>query len=119
MDKITLNDFQKEQKKREIKEMIQQKYQTAKEWAVNNKAVVAAATPVVLSGITKFGKFVGRRVNLRKQEQLKTHYCYDRSLGHYWKLKRELRSDEWLEIDRRKRNGEKLSDILAQMRVLD
>lgn len=46
-------------------------------------------------------------------------YCYDRSLGHYWKLRRELTNEEWLEIDKRKKNGERLSDILDDMRVLD
>ena len=61
---------------------------------------------------------VSKRINLRKQEELKDLYCYDRSLGHYWRLRRELSNKEWLEIDQRKKNGERLSDILAEMTVL-
>ena len=61
---------------------------------------------------------VSKRINLRKQEVLKDLYCYDRSLGHYWRLRRELSNKEWLEIDQRKKNGERLSDILAEMKVL-
>ena len=60
---------------------------------------------------------VSKRINLRKQEELKDLYCYDRSLGHYWRLRRELSNKEWLEIDQRKKNGERLSDILAEMKV--
>ena len=63
-------------------------------------------------------KVVSKRINLRKQEELKDLYCYDRSLGHYWRLRRELSNKEWLEIDQRKKNGERLSDILAEMKVL-
>ena len=63
-------------------------------------------------------KVVGKYVNQHKQEDLKDLYCYDRSLGHYWKLRRELTNDEWLEIDKRKKNGERLSDILDELKVL-
>lgn len=75
-------------------------------------------TPIVIGGLTTITKVVGKHVNLRKQETLKDLYCYDRSLGHYWRLRRELSNQEWLEVDRRKRNGERLADILADMRVL-
>ena len=61
---------------------------------------------------------VSKRINLRKQEELKDLYCYDRSLGHYWRLRRELTNAEWLEIDRRKKNGERLADILEELKVL-
>ena len=49
---------------------------------------------------------------------MKDLYCYDRSLGHYWRLRRELSNKEWLEIDQRKKNGERLADILDEMKVL-
>ena len=75
-------------------------------------------TPIVIGGITTVAKVVGKHVNLHKQEDLKDLYCYDRSLGHYWKLRRELTNQEWLEIDKRKKNGERLSDILDELKVL-
>ncbi len=44
--------------------------------------------------------------------------CWDASLGHHWVLKRKLSKKEWLKIDRRKANGERLGDILDDLGVL-
>lgn len=55
---------------------------------------------------------------LDKEEELKEEYCYDRSLGHYWRLRRKISNDEWLEINRRKSEGESLGEILEQLRLL-
>ena len=62
---------------------------------------------------------LSKHAALAKEQDLKDLYCYDRSLGHYWKLRRELTNDEWLEIDKRKKEGERLSDILDDMKVLE
>ena len=119
MDNVfTMNDFRKEQKKREFKEKIISKINSGKQFIVRNKETIITLTPVVITGITTVSKVVNKRINLRKEENLKDLYCYDRSLGHYWKLKRELTNDEWLEIDKRKKNGERLSDILDELKVL-
>lgn len=115
---VRMEDFRKESKKRELKEKVKSKIQNGKEWIVRNKEAVVALTPVVIGGITTVAKAVGKRSNLRKEETLKDEYCYDRSLGHYWRLKRPLSNTEWLEIDRRKKDGERLSDILDEMKVL-
>lgn len=112
-------DFRsKEHKKADFKKKINSMYQNGKDWLINNKEAVIALTPVVIGGITTVTKVVGKRINLNKEEALKDLYCYDRSLGHYWRLRRELSNKEWLEIDRRKANGERLADILAEMKVL-
>ena len=112
-------DFRtKEQKREEFKAKVRAKIQNGKEWIIRNKEAVIVCTPVIIKGLTTVTKVVGRNINLRKQESVKNLYCYDRSLGHYWGLKRELTNKEWLEVDRRKRNGERLADILAEMRVL-
>ena len=55
---------------------------------------------------------------MHKEKDLKDLYCYDRSLGHYWRLRRELTNAEWIEIDKRKNNGERLADILDELKVL-
>lgn len=115
---FTMDDFRKEQRRREFKEKVSTAIQNGKEWIVRNKDMVIFFTPIVIGGITTVSKVVAKHTNLRKEETLKDLYCYDRSLGHYWKLRRELTNKEWLEIDRRKKNGERLSDILAEMRVL-
>lgn len=72
----------------------------------------------MIGGVTTVCKVVGKRITLHKEEGVKNLYCYDRSLGHYWRLRRELSNKEWLEIDQRKKNGERLSDILAELKVL-
>ena len=107
-----------EQKKQELKDKLCVKLQKGKEWIVRNRDAIIAFTPIVIGGVTTVTKVVGKHVNLRKQESVKNLYCYDRSLGHYWRLRRELDNAEWLEIDRRKKNGERLADILEEMRVL-
>lgn len=117
MNKILI-DFKREQMKREFKEKVNSKIQAGKEWVVQNKDVLITLTPVVIGGLTTITKVVGKNVNLRKQESVKNLYCYDRSLGHYWSLRRELTNKEWLEIDRRKKNGERLADILEELKVL-
>ena len=118
MEVVNMKDFKRESRKREFKEKIQTKIQNGKEWVMRNKEAVITLTPVIIGGVTTITKVVGKRVNLRKQENLKDLYCYDRSLGHYWRLRRELTNKEWIEIDTRKKNGERLSDILSEMKVL-
>ena len=94
------------------------KIHEAKVWAKQNPeiAMLIASSGIAAAGY--MGKAAVKHVNLNKQEAVKVLYCYDRSLGHYWKLRRELTNREWLEIDRRKRAGEKLADILDEMKVL-
>ena len=118
MEVIDMREFERESKRRAFKQKINTKIQNGKEWVVRNKEAVIALTPVIIGGVTTVTKVVGKRINLRKQEDLKDLYCYDRSLGHYWRLRRELSNKEWLEIDQRKKNGERLSDILSEMKVL-
>lgn len=84
-----------------------------------HKEQIITYGPVVVGGIAAGAKMLSKHAALTKEQNLKDLYCYDRSLGHYWKLRRELTNEEWLEIDKRKKNGERLSDILDDMRVLD
>lgn len=102
----------------DFKEKVKSKLHDGKEWIKRNKEYVFVLAPVVLSGVTTIVKVAGRRANLHKEENLKNLYCYDRSLGHYWRLRRELSNREWVEIERRKRNGETLANILSDLRVL-
>ncbi len=119
MSKVINVDFRtKEEKRAAFKAKLNEKIQNGKDWFIRNKEYVITLTPIIVGGVTTVVKVVSRRANLRKQEELKDLYCYDRSLGHYWRLRRELSNKEWLEIDRRKKNGERLSDILAEMKVL-
>lgn len=112
-------DFRtKEQKRADFKEKLKQKCESGKKWWCRNKDWAITIIPVAIGGLTTITKVVGKRINLHKEETLKEMYCYDRSLGHYWRLKRDLSNKEWLDVDRRKKNGERLADILAEMKVL-
>lgn len=120
---VNIEDFRKESKRRAFKEKIVgtavKAYDKAKDFCINNKEVVIPVAVTLATGAVKLGKLAMKSKNLNKEEQLKEEYCYDRSLGHYWKLRRPLTNKEWLEIDSRKKNGERLSDILSSMKVLD
>lgn len=115
---ITFDQIRREEKRRKIKEEINSKVQKAKSWVYSNKEKLIPLIPIVAAGTGFLIKSSVKRANLNKQEAIKNNYCYDRSLGHYWKLRRELSNDEWREIDLKKRNGQKLSDILDDMKVL-
>lgn len=101
-----------------IKRSAREKAQNGLLWADRNKEKLVVAIPVVVSGVSTVSKIVGKRLNLNKEQALKEKYCYDRSLGHYWALKRVLTNKEWVQIEARKRAGEKLADILSSMKVL-
>lgn len=108
-------------KKADRRAWVYEKVTKAKWFVEDHKAqiaAVAAATPVVVGTIIQIARMVSQQDRLKKAKDLKELYCYDRSLGHYWKLRRELTNDEWLAIDARKRSGERLADILKELNVL-
>lgn len=96
----------------------QMRFQEVKEWVAEHKDVIVILAPICVKGATMIIRVVAQYANTKKKETIKNEYCYDRSLGHYWKLRRKLTNEEWLEIDRRRKSGERLSDILTQMNVL-
>lgn len=87
-------------------------------WWDEHGETVVALTPVVVTGGTIIAKVIGKRVNLQKEQTLKDRFVYDTSLGHYWELKKKLTNSQWVEIENRRRAGESLGNILAQMGVL-
>lgn len=81
------------------------------------KESLAVAT-VIVGGVVKVLPKLLIAKNNSERERIKEEYCYDRSLGHYWALRRPLSNSEWREIENRRSNGEKLGDILEQLKVL-
>lgn len=118
--KFTIDEFQiqKELRRRKRKVWVQNKIRSIGNWISRNKELIILFGPATLGAVTVGIRAVNKHRVLKKEENLKNLYCYDRSLGHYWKLRRELTNSEWLEIDKRKRNGERLSDILGELKVL-
>ena len=107
-----------ELKMAELKATIREGASKAIRFCDENKELLIVAVPVVGGAVTAGVKAAGKHHNLRKAEKIKKNFCYDRSLGHYWELRRELTNHEWIEIDRRRKRGERLADILSSMRVL-
>ena len=118
MAKVFYYGFQEIDEKRGFKRKFVSGLKKVGAWICDNKDIVITVTPIAIGGLVTITKVIGKRINLRKQEELHDLYCYDRSLGHYWRLRRELSNKEWLEIDNRKKNGERLSDILSELKVL-
>lgn len=113
--------------KKTLKKVLQKarmraKVENAKKWIIRNQDWLVIAAPSVLGAGTAIVKFIAKSMNnhakVKKIKDTKNLYCYDRSLGHYWKLKRELTNTDWVAIDRRKQHGERLSDILKDLNVL-
>lgn len=127
MEIVVIDEKELKRQKRKMKiqtakAKVKAKVEAAKQWASQNQEkaflIAAGTASVTVKAVASTVKQRRKRKNLAKEEELKEEYCYDRSLGHYWRLRRKLTNDEWLEIDRRKKNGERLADILADMKVL-
>ena len=111
-------DIGKQLKKEERKRKFEEMKAKAKDWWDENKGYVAIVVPVVGAVLGKGIKAMSQHHNLKMEERNKDMRLYDTSLGHYWELKRKLRNDDWVQINRRRNRGESLGDILDEMRVL-
>lgn len=115
---IDLKELEKARKKAARREWFEENKQKAVTFVEEHKEAIVVLAPVVIGGCAKLVQLGLKTYNLGKQEDLKNLYVYDRSLGHYWKLRRELDNSEWVEIEQRRKNGEKLGDILNELNVL-
>ena len=108
------------EKKDQVKDWIEAKKIKIHDWLENdeNKEFAKLVAPVIIVGGGALIKEASRRQRLSKEEELKTNFIYDRSNGHYYELKRQPKSKQWLEIDRRKDEGERVGDILKDMKLL-
>ena len=102
----------------QAKEVATEKTKQAISWCRDNPELALGIATTIVAGGKILVKQYNRDNGLRRQEEIKTKFYYDRSYGHYWPLKRKLTTREYMEIDRRKDSGEKLRDILDDMRVL-
>ena len=117
-DKNKVVDITWQIRRQELKLKAKEKFSAVKNWCANNSEL-AIAIGTGVAGVIGWGvKTLAKAHSQHKEELLKNNYCYDRSLGHYWKLKRELTNSEWVEIDQRKKSGERLADILDSLKVL-
>lgn len=80
-------------------------------------ALVTAAASLVKSGTAVYSKHQAK-VNLKREQELKELYTYDRSIGTYLRRNRPMTQNEIVEVERRKANGEQMALILRDMKLV-
>lgn len=118
---VNIDDFKKEQQKRERKEKVQRKIKDGLYWIENNKEIISLAIPAVVvtvKGGTKIVNGVSKNIRLHQEKVDKEMRIYDRSLGKHIYLKRPLKNADMRAILERRENGEKLSNILMDMNLM-
>lgn len=114
-------DIKKAKKKRERKAKIER----SKEWWRENGITVAkiviggvaCITPITIKIIGSVNDVRTKR-RLEQVERNKDFKIYDRSLGCYLNLKRKLNRNEIVTMNKRKQNGERIVDILDDLKIL-
>lgn len=122
---LKMEDFKREQRRRDLEKEKKSKLDNATEWFNNNRdfaiivipAVITVST-ILLKGGISLVKSVYRTKQANKIQQQKARTMYDYSLHRYWTLKRDLTNNEMLEIARRRKDGEKLAEILRDLKVI-
>lgn len=102
----------------EASERAKWKVQDAVDWCNRNKELIVVLAPIAAGTIVELIKIGTKRHTVNEEKRLKERYVYDRSNGHYYELKRQPKSSEWIQIEHRKDSGESLGDILNDMRLL-
>lgn len=118
MDDRKVIDITKEIKRAERKARWKARIDKVKNFVDDNREVILVAVPAITGTVATGIKVLGRRHNLAMEERNKDRRIYDARLGHYWELRRKLSNREYTDIDRRMKNGERLSEILEELRVL-
>lgn len=122
MPVLDLKTMKVESKWRSFVTKAKHKMQQGMQWVRDNPesaGILATVGTAALGSGVKIAKSLVRTHNLRREQFNKERYIYDRSLGMYLRTKRPLRNKDYISINRRRKNGEKLSDILESMRILE
>ena len=94
------------------------KINSVKNWCNEHREEAITIGIICVSAGFKFYKTAKKSHDLKMEKELKDTYIYDRSMGHYWKCRKKPTTEQYLEIERRKANGEGLGTILTDMRLL-
>ena len=119
IDAEVIKQHKKEAARRERKQKWENIKKETARFVANNLPEVSSALALVAIGTGRAIVKSAKR-HSKVQEELKTKDLgvYDTSLGHYWELRRKLSNREWVEIESRRMNGERLANILSEMNVL-
>lgn len=117
--KETAEDFK--MKIRSAKYVIQTKVQDAVEWIKDHpteSVMLATAGTAALSEVRKCVNRAHQMSDMRKEQELRDRYIYDRSSGMYLKTRKNLTQAERTEYSIRRSRGESAVDILRSLRLL-
>lgn len=115
---VEIRDFKREARIRKIKAKISEACDKVKDFVSDHPAESLALATTAIGSVVGLARRYDRKKDIREQQRLRDEYIYDRSIGHYWQTRRKLTNQEKLEIERRRRSGEALGDILESMRLL-
>lgn len=118
---ITFEQIRKECKRRERRQKIEDSLGWLSGLIRDNKELAIIGIPAVVAITKSITSAIGKTVSAnatKKEIQFKERTIYDRSLGRYVELKRPLTPTEALVIEERRARGEKLHEILNDMRLL-
>ena len=118
---VEVVDFDKELKRRKRKEQIVGTWNEFAGFVRDNQDVLVFAVPAAITVIGGGTKVLSKLIANHTAERdikFKERTIYDRSLGRYVQLKRPLKAHEALEIERRRQNGERLTNILSDMGLI-
>ena len=119
---LDINEIKVESRWHRLKRKLGTELRVAMDWVKDNPVLAttaAAGATGIARCLTRAVKGVSRNMALRQERYNKERYIYDRSLGMYLHTNRKLTNRDWEIIMRRRQNGEKLSDILTRMGILD
>lgn len=115
---VDIDDFKREAKFRRVKAKAEEFSRKFIDLIKDHPTEALALGTTLIGSAVGLARRADRKKDLREQQRLREEYIYDRSLGSYWKTRRKLSNSEKLEIERRRRQGESLGEILRSMRLL-
>ena len=115
---VNFDDFKKEARIRELKAKAKAGWDKTKQLVTEHPAESLALATTLVGSVIGLARRADRKADLKKTEELKERYIYDRSIGGYWKTRRKLTTSDMLEIEREKKLGRSLGEILRDMRLL-
>lgn len=88
------------------------------DWCKKHPQETITIATLALGAVAGTVGYVSKQYRVYETKQLKERYIYDRSNGHYFKMNRVPSTNQWLEIETRKKAGESLGIILQDMKLL-
>ena len=88
------------------------------EWCSDNKDILITVVPAVIASSVTTANIISRRRNTNEIKYLKNRKMYDNVNGWYCETRRKLKPHELVTISKRHKEGETITEILDDMRLL-